>query len=294
MNKGFKVIGVDNFVTGSENNIELLSKNSQFVFMEHDVSKPIQIAEKVDYVFDMACPASPTDFERLRMEILLACSFGTFNLLSLAKEKNALFLFSSSSEVYGDPLENPQIESYRGNVNTLGLRSIYDEGKRYGESMTMTFHREYDLRTRIVRIFNTYGERMRANDGRAIPTFINQAIRNEDISIFGDGSQTRSPQYVSDLVNGILALAQSEVIEPVNIGNPTEMTMVALAALIIQLTESDSKIVSTAPLPEDDPKLRRPDISRARRLLNWVPQVSPELGLKRTIGWFREQRDSEI
>ena len=285
---GLCVVGVDNFVTGSQKNIQHLSRDSQFSFVEHDVSRPLSIPGKVEYIFDFACPASPTDFDRLKMEILLAGSLGTFNLLSLANEKHARFLFSSSSEVYGDPEKSPQEESYRGNVNTLGIRAIYDEGKRYGESMVMTFHRKYGLETRIVRIFNTYGEQMRKDDGRAIPTFINQALLNEDITIFGAGLQTRSPQYISDLIAGILALTKSDVVEPVNIGNPVEMSMIELSKLIIRLADSKSKLVFNNPLPQDDPLRRLPDISRAKRLLAWIPHVSPETGLKRTIEWFRE------
>lgn len=289
LKKGKKVIGVDNFVTGSANNIQLLSNYNNFSFIEHNIATPLDISEKIDFVYDFACPASPTDFEKLRMQILYAGCFGTYFLLELAREHNSTFVLSSSSEVYGDALENPQQEEYTGNVNTLGVRSIYDEGKRYGESMAMTFHREYGLRTRIVRIFNTFGERMRANDGRAIPTFINQAIRNEDITIFGDGHQTRSPQYVSDLVNGVIKLAKSEVTLPVNMGNPTEMSMLDLAETIIRLAKSKSKLIFDKPLPEHDPKVRCPDIKRAKKLIDWEPKVDVEDGLLRTIEWFRKE-----
>jgi dTDP-glucose 4,6-dehydratase len=287
LHKGINVIGVDNFVTGSEDNVEILSKNEDFEFIRHDISTPLPDVGQVNYVYDMACPASPTDFDRLKMEILLAGSLGVYNLLEYSKDHNAQFVFSSSSEVYGDPLENPQKESYRGNVNTLGIRAIYDEGKRYGEAMTMTYNRKYDLDTRIVRIFNTYGERMRSDDGRAIPTFISQAVQNKNITVFGDGSQTRSPQYVSDLVTGIIALSESNIEEPVNIGNPAEMTLTELAQLIISLANSKSKIQYIPLIPEDDPKKRKPDITRAKKILNWEPIVTPQVGLLRTIEWFK-------
>lgn len=283
-----RVIGLDNFVTGSHANIELLKKYEQFSFHEHDISQPITIAEPVQYVMDMACPASPTDFARLRMAILKACNHGTYNLLELARQKQATFVFSSTSEVYGDPLEHPQKEDYRGNVNPIGPRSIYDEGKRFGEAMCMAFTREYDLKTRIVRIFNTYGERMRPDDGRAIPTFIHQALTNQDITVFGDGTQTRSPQYVSDLVRGILSLAVSDVAVPVNMGNPGELSIQKLAEMIVTMTGSQSRIIEAQPLPEDDPKVRQPDISRAKALLGWEPEVSLEAGLKTTIAWFKQ------
>lgn len=290
LDRGLKVIGVDNFVTGAKNNVEYLSKDPNYDFIEQDIAEELKYPDNVDYVFDLACPASPTDFENLNLEILMANTFGVYNLLKFAVEKNATFLFSSTSEVYGDPEVSPQSEDYRGNVSTTGIRSIYDEGKRHGEAMVMTFNRRYSLDSRIVRIFNTYGERMRADDGRAIPTFINQAINNEDITIFGDGTQTRSPQYVSDLVTGILKLTESEIITPVNIGNPVEMTMIELAGLIIQVVGSESKLNFSAPLPEDDPKRRLPDISLAQKELGWNPKVSPEVGLKKTAEWFRTNK----
>jgi len=221
------------------------------------------------------------------MQILAAGCFGTYYLLELARSKKAGFVFASSSEVYGDPLENPQREDYWGNVNTTGKRSIYDEGKRFSESMVTAFHKEYGLDIRIVRIFNTYGERMQADDGRAIPTFISQAILNEKITIFGDGSHTRSPQYISDLVGGILALVDNAVVEPVNIGNPIEMTILELALLIVKLADSKSEIAFTGADPEDDPKVRKPDITKAKILLNWSPNVTPEEGLSKTIQWFK-------
>jgi len=259
----------------------------EFQFIQHDIKEPLELPDKIDAVYDFACPASPIDFDRLKMTILEANSLGIYNLLQLAKANSATFVFSSSSEVYGDAEVNPQPEDYSGNVNTTGIRAIYDEGKRFGESMVMTFHRAYGLPTRIVRIFNTYGERMRADDGRAIPTFINQALRNADITIFGDGSQTRSPQYISDLVNGILKLTRSNVVQPVNIGNPYEMTMIELATKIIELTDSGSKLVYQSLPHEHDPKVRKPDISRATDLLGWSPEVTFDTGMKRTIEWFR-------
>lgn len=288
----YRVIGIDNFITGSENNISYLSKFPEFEFIQHDIKEPIALKEKVDAVFDFACPASPTDFDVLKTNILEANSLGIYQLLQLARANDALFVFSSSSEVYGDALENPQNEEYNGNVNTTGMRAIYDEGKRFGESMVMTFNRAYGLPTRIVRIFNTYGERMRANDGRAIPTFINQALLGEDITIFGDGNQTRSPQYISDLLDGILKLSKSNIDSPVNIGNPDEMTMNELASRIVQLTDSGSKIIYK-PLPHmHDPKVRRPDINKAKELLGWEPKVDFETGMKKTIDWFRVQASS--
>ncbi len=284
---GYKVIGIDNFVTGSTENITYLSQFPEFEFIEHDIKEPLNIPEKIDAIYDFACPASPTDFDRLKMAILEANSLGIYHLLELAKTNNATFVFSSSSEVYGDAEISPQAEDYTGNVNTTGIRAIYDEGKRFGESMVMTFHRAYGLPTRIVRIFNTYGERMRADDGRAIPTFINQALLNAEITIFGDGSQTRSPQYVSDLVDGIMKLAKSNIVTPTNIGNPDEMTMIELAQKIIALTDSGSKLVFQ-PLPHmHDPKMRKPDITKAMRELGWSPQVPFGVGMQKTIDWFR-------
>lgn len=287
LEKGEKVIGVDNLITGSRENIERLQNNSNFSFIHYDIADPLQISEAINFVYNFACPASPTDFEKLRIPILRACCFGTYNLLELARVKRARYIFASTSEVYGNQLEHPQKEDHRGNVNITGIRSVYDEGKRYGETMLNVFNREYGVETRTVRVFNTYGEYMRPDDGRAIPTFITQALRGEDMTIFGEGSQTRSIQYISDLVRGVLLLAESEVTLPVNIGNPAEVTMIELSTMIKRLSGSKSKIVQSMPLPEDDPLVRRPDISRAKRLLGWEPKVSPEDGLKRTINWFR-------
>ncbi|HLL61247.1 MAG TPA: UDP-glucuronic acid decarboxylase family protein [Candidatus Nitrosocosmicus sp.] len=283
----YKVIGVDNFITGSQENIDYLNEFPNFTFIEQDINEPFELNQKIDYIYDFACPASPVDFTRLKILIGKVCSIGTLNLLELAKRNDSIFLFASTSEVYGDPLENPQKESYTGNVNIIGPRGIYDEGKRFSESLIMAFHREYKLKTRIVRIFNTYGERMRANDGRVIPNFITQALKNEDITVQGDGSQTRSIQYVSDLIDGILKLAQSNITEPINIGNPIEMTIKELAEKIIKMTNSTSQL-KYLPLPEDDPKLRCPDITKARELLGWEPKISPDEGLQRTIEWFRK------
>lgn len=281
-----KIIGVDNFISGSKKNIELLSKIPQFEFIEKDICNLDEIDGEIDYLFNFACPASPIDFEKLRIDIVRTGSIGDFKMLELAHIKKATYIYASSSEVYGDASVNPQYEEYNGNVNINGIRSVYDENKRFGETMTMAFYREYALKTHIVRIFNTYGERMRHDDGRSTPTFIDQAIRNQDITIFGDGSQTRSPQYVSDLIAGILKLAVSDVTIPVNIGNPHELTMNELAHKIIEMTGSSSKIIYK-PLPEHDPKLRKPDISRAKKLLGWEPKVSLDEGLRKTIEWFK-------
>ncbi|MEK7170389.1 MAG: NAD-dependent epimerase/dehydratase family protein [Patescibacteria group bacterium] len=290
LKRGERVIGVDNMIRGSRENVDRLKKNPAFVFREHDIAEPLDLGkEKLQFIYNFACPASPTDMERLRMSILRVCCFGSYHLLELARKKRARYIFASTSEVYGNPLEHPQKETYYGNVNITGIRAVYDEGKRYGETMLTVFHHEYGVETRTVRIFNTYGEYMRHDDGRAIPAFITQALRNEDMTIFGDGLQTRSIQYVSDLVRGILLLADSDVTLPVNIGNPYEITMFELAALIKRLAGSTSRIVQTQPLPEDDPLVRRPDISRAKHLLNWEPLVAPQDGLKRTIEWFRKR-----
>lgn len=287
LQRGEKVIGVDSLITGSEENVERLHDNPNFTFVRHDVAEPLQINEDIHFIYNFACPASPTDLERLRIPILRVCTLGSYNLLELARARKARYIFASTSEVYGNPLKHPQKEDYHGNVNITGVRAVYDEGKRFGETMLTVYNREYGVETRTVRIFNTYGEYMRADDGRAIPTFIAQALRNEDMTIFGEGSQTRSIQYVSDLIRGVLLLAESDTTLPINIGNPAEVTMVELAAMIKHLSGSKSRIVQAKPLPEDDPLVRRPDISRAKHLLGWEPQVPPEEGLKRTIEWFR-------
>jgi len=284
ISQGHSVICVDNLITGRTANIEHLLKNSKFEFREHDVTEPIRIDGRVDYVLHFASPASPVDFERLSLEILRVGSLGTLNLLELAINKKAKFLLASTSEVYGDATVNPQSESYWGNVNPIGIRSVYDEAKRFAEASTMAYHRK-GLDTRIARIFNTYGPRMRKDDGRVVSTFVVQALSNQPLTIFGDGSQTRSFCYVSDLVAGIYKLMLADIHEPVNLGNPEEMPILELARQVLKISRSKSQIVKR-PLPENDPKLRRPDIGRAQKLLGWSPKVSLSEGLARTIDWF--------
>lgn len=286
--KGHKVICIDNFITGNINNIRHLLENPRFKLIEHDVTKYIEVKEKVDYVLHFASPASPADYIKYPIQTLKVGALGTHNALGLAKKKGAIFMLASTSEVYGDPLVHPQKENYWGNVNPIGTRGVYDEAKRFAEAMTLAYHRYHNLNTRIVRIFNTYGERMRINDGRAIPNFIYQALKGKNISVYGNGKQTRSFCYISDLVNGILKLLKKNYHLPVNLGNPNEMTLLELAKLIITLTGSKSKIVFKK-LPEDDPKVRRPDISLAKKLLKWEPRVPLEEGLKRTIEYFRKE-----
>lgn len=287
LNKGFEVICMDNLLTGDIKNIEHLFSNENFVFIKQDVTNYIHVPGKIDYVLHFASPASPIDYNNLPIQTLKVGALGTHKTLGLAKEKKARFLLASTSEVYGDPLVHPQNEDYWGNVNPIGPRGVYDEAKRFAEAMTMAYNRYHKVETRIVRIFNTYGPKMRINDGRAIPTFISQALKGEDITAFGDGSQTRSFCYVSDLVEGIFRLLMSDYHYPVNIGNPNEMTITQLAEKIIQMTNSKSKIVYK-PLPEDDPKVRQPDITRARTILGWEPKISLEEGLKNTIEYFRK------
>jgi dTDP-glucose 4,6-dehydratase len=288
LDQGHTVIGVDNFVTGSHNNIDILSKNPQFHFIHHDITIPLSVKEKIHTIYDLACPASPIDFKKLSVEIIKVNSYGVYNLLELAQEKGAVFLFSSTSEVYGDPTESPQKETYNGNVNINGTRSVYDEGKRFAESMIMAFYRKYNAKTRIARIFNTYGENMRIDDGRIIPAFVSQALQNKDITILSDGKQTRCLQYISDLINGLTRLANSNVSTPVNLGNPHEMTVQQIAEVILQLTNSKSKI-TYHPKAENDPLQRLPDISKAQQLLDWKPQIDLESGLNKTISWFKTQ-----
>jgi dTDP-glucose 4,6-dehydratase len=283
--RGHRVIALDNFVTGTVENIDHLSGNRSFKFVHQDVTEYIFLHEPVDYVWHFASPASPIDYLELPIQTLKVGSLGTHKALGLAKYKNARFLLTSTSEIYGDPLVHPQTEDYWGNVNTIGPRGCYDESKRFAEAMAMAYHREHNVETRIVRIFNTYGPRMRLNDGRVVPTFLWQALKNKPITVFGDGKQTRSFCYCSDLIEGIYRLMMSEHSEPVNIGNPTEMTMLEFAEEIIRLTGSRSKIVHK-PLPQDDPKQRQPDITRARKWLKWEPKVDLREGLKKTIGWF--------
>jgi len=280
------VVGVDNFITGSRDNLEPVAHHPRFDFIEQDVTGYIRLAGALDWVLHFASPASPRDYLELPIQTLKVGALGTHNALGLAKATGARFLLASTSEVYGDPLMHPQREDYWGNVNPIGPRGVYDEAKRFAEAMTMAYHRVHGLDARIVRIFNTYGPRMRLTDGRAIPTFVRQALRHEPLTVFGDGSQTRSFTYVSDLVEGIWALMQAPVNEPVNIGNPREMTLLQLAKQIAQMSGSRSEIVYR-PLPTDDPKVRQPDIGKARRLLGWEPKVEVEDGLRRTIDWCR-------
>jgi dTDP-glucose 4,6-dehydratase len=284
---GFSVLGMDNFITGDATNVEHLT-GRDFVLVKHDVTNFINIEGPIDWIFHFASPASPIDYLRVPIQTLKVGSLGTHNALGLAKAKRARFLIASTSEVYGDPLVHPQREDYWGNVNPVGPRGVYDEAKRFAEAITMAYHRVHGIETRIVRIFNTYGPRMRVEDGRAIPAFLSQALRNEDVTVFGDGSQTRSLCFVSDLVEGIFRLMSSEVSDPVNIGNPHEMTIHQLAETIIALTGSKSRIVSR-PLPVDDPKVRQPDITRARTLLGWEPKVPLAKGLEVTLAYFRKK-----
>jgi dTDP-glucose 4,6-dehydratase len=278
---GHRVICVDNLETGSLQNVEHLRSDS-FLFVNHDITEHLEIAEPVDVVYHLASPASPIDYLRLPLATLKVGSYGTHNALGLAKWKRARFLLASTSEVYGDPLIHPQPETYWGNVNPIGPRGVYDEAKRYAEALTMAYHRQQGVDTCIVRIFNTYGARMRPHDGRAVPTFIRQALANEPLTVFGDGSQTRSFCYADDLIRGLVALAESGEHLPVNIGNPAEYTLVELAQKVIEVTGATSEIVFEA-LPVDDPKVRQPDITRARQLLGWEPQVSLEDGLRRML-----------
>ena len=281
VNEGNRVICVDNLETGSLQNVEHL-RGDEFLFFNHDVTRHLEIEEPVDAVYHLASPASPIDYLRLPLATLKVGSYGTHNALGLAKWKRARFLLASTSEVYGDPLIHPQPETYWGNVNPIGPRGVYDEAKRYAEALTMAYHRQQGVDTCIVRIFNTYGTRMRPYDGRAIPTFVRQALANEPLTVFGDGSQTRSFCYVDDLVRGLMLLARSGEHLPVNIGNPSEYTLTELAQKVVEVTGATSEIVFEA-LPVDDPKVRQPDITRARQLLGWEPQISLEDGLRRML-----------
>jgi len=287
LDRGVSVVGMDNLLTGDLTNIQHLT-GRDFVFVRHDVTNYINLEGPLDWIFHFASPASPIDYLRVPIQTLKVGSLGTHNSLGLAKAKKARFLLASTSEVYGDPLVHPQREDYWGNVNPVGPRGVYDEAKRFAEAMTMAYHRVHGVETRIVRIFNTYGERMRLDDGRAIPAFFTQALRGEDVTVFGDGSQTRSLCYVSDLVDGIFRLMSSDVSDPVNVGNPHELTIRQLAEKVIALTGSRSRIV-TRPLPVDDPKIRQPDITRARKLLGWEPRVTLDEGLPRTLEYFRKK-----
>ncbi|MEN3336449.1 MAG: dTDP-glucose 4,6-dehydratase [Acidobacteriota bacterium] len=285
LDRGHSVVGIDNLLTGDTANIAHLA-NRDFVFIKHDVTNYINVPGPVDAVLHWASPASPIDYLELPIPTLKVGALGTHKALGLAKAKNARFVIASTSEVYGDPLEHPQKESYWGNVNPVGPRGVYDEAKRFAEAMTTAYHRYHGLDAKIVRIFNTYGPRMRLRDGRAVPAFMSQALTGEDVTIFGSGQQTRSFCYVTDLVDGIIRLMESNVNDPVNIGNPQEMTIEDIARAIIRLTGSKSKLVYR-PLPEDDPKVRQPDITRARTLLGWNPKVSLEEGLTKTLEYFR-------
>lgn len=284
--RGHKVIGIDNFVTGSVDNISHLSGNQNFRFIQQDVTEFIFLHEPVDYVWHFASPASPIDYLELPIQTLKVGSLGTHKALGLAKHKGARFLIASTSEIYGDPLVHPQTEEYWGNVNTIGPRGCYDEAKRFAEALTMAYHREHHVETRIVRIFNTYGPRMRLNDGRVVPAFLSQALLGKPMTIFGEGKQTRSFCYCSDLIEGIYRLMMSETALPVNIGNPREMTMLEFAEAVKKVTGSKSKI-AFKPLPQDDPKQRQPDITRARKILGWEPKVTLERGLAETIEYFK-------
>ncbi|MFL5343286.1 MAG: UDP-glucuronic acid decarboxylase family protein [Hyalangium sp.] len=282
-----EVISLDNFITGDPRNVAELQMLGDFLSVRHDVTDPIRIAGPVDYVFNLASPASPIDYAQLPIETLRVGALGTENGLRLAREKGAVFLQASTSEIYGDPFVHPQREDYWGNVNPIGPRSVYDEAKRYGEAIVMAYHRTYGVRTRLARIFNTYGPRMRLADGRVVPAFVGQALRGEDFTVFGDGSQTRSFCYVRDLIDGLARLALSNVTEPVNLGNPREMTILEFAEAVRAAAGGGGRILFT-PLPKDDPKQRRPDITRARTLLGWEPRVSLEEGLVETLAWFRK------
>lgn len=289
LRKEHEVVCLDNLITGTIKNIAHLADRGNFHFIKHDVTEYIFVDGAVDYVLHFASPASPIDYMQLPIQTLKVGGLGTHKALGVAKAKKAKFLLASTSEVYGDPLVNPQVEEYWGNVNPIGPRSCYDESKRFAEALSMAYRRHHGIDTRIVRIFNTYGPRMRRDDGRVIPAFINQALKGEEITIFGDGKQTRSFCYVSDLIEGIYRLMGAQIHTPVNLGSPSEMTMAELAQKIIELTKSKSKTVYK-PLPQDDPKKRRPDISKARELLNWEPSVELEEGLEKTIEYFKGGR----
>jgi len=290
LTEGHQVVAMDNLLTGDVANIAQHRSNPHFEFIYHNVSQHIHVTGPLDWVLHFASPASPIDYLQLPIPTLKVGALGTHNALGLAKDKKAKFMLASTSEVYGDPLVHPQPEDYWGNVNPIGPRGVYDEAKRYAESITMAYHRCHGLDTRIVRIFNTYGPRNRINDGRVVPTFINQALNGEPLTVFGQGQQTRSFQYVADLVAGVQRLMEADFNLPVNIGNPVEMTILEFAKLILRLTGSQSQI-AYRPLPEDDPKSRRPDISRAHQVLGWEPKVAVEDGLRRTIEWYRTLKE---
>ncbi|NDB95243.1 MAG: SDR family oxidoreductase [Verrucomicrobia bacterium] len=291
LREGHEVLAIDNLLTGNERNLDHLRSEKKFRFLRHDVTQFIAVEGPVDFVFHFASPASPIDYLELPIQTLKVGSLGTHNALGLAKAKGATFLLASTSECYGDPLVHPQKEEYWGNVNPIGPRGVYDEAKRFAEAMTMAYHRFHGVNTKIVRIFNTYGPRMRLRDGRVVPAFVGQALRGEPLTIFGEGKQTRSFCFVSDLIEGIYRLSKADFHEPVNIGNPMELTILEFAERIRSITGSKSEIVKK-PLPVDDPQQRRPDISRAKKILGWEPRVSLEDGLKETIRWFQANLDS--
>lgn len=287
LKEGYEVIAMDNLLTGNIKNIEHLFPEKDFQFYHHDITKFVHVPGKIDYILHFASPASPIDYLKMPIQTLKVGALGTHNLLGLAKAKNARILVASTSEVYGDPLVHPQTEEYWGNVNPIGPRGVYDEAKRFMESITMAYHNYHNVETRIIRIFNTYGPRMRLDDGRALPTFMSQALKGEDITVYGDGSQTRSFCYVDDLVDGIYRLLLSDYHKPVNIGNPSEITLLQFAEEVQKLVGTNSKIVFE-PLPQDDPKQRQPDITKAKELLGWSPKVDRHEGLKRTLEYFKE------
>ena len=289
--RGHKVICVDNLITGRRINLKRIWKHKNFEFIEHDITEPFFIEDKIDYIYHLASPASPKDYLEHPIHTLKVGALGTYHMLGLAKHQGARFLLASTSEVYGDPKVNPQPEEYWGNVNPIGPRGVYDEAKRYAEAITMAYHRSHNVDTRIARIFNTFGPRMRLDDGRAVPNFIGQALRGEPITVYGDGSQTRSFCFVSDLVEAIYRLMMSEYDLPMNLGNPEELSILAFAKLIKKLCESDSEIVYEQ-LPQDDPMQRKPDINKAKNILKWEPKVGLEEGLKMTIEWFVENGEN--
>ena len=293
IDEGFRVVGMDNFITGDRDNIQHLFEHPNFQLIEHDVTVHIDIQEPVDYILHFASPASPIDYLKIPIQTLKVGSLGTHNLLGLAKAKKARILIASTSEIYGDPLVHPQSEDYYGNVNSIGPRGVYDEAKRFQEAITMAYHRFHGLETRIARIFNTYGPRMRLNDGRAIPAFMGQALRGEDLTVFGDGLQTRSFCYVDDLIEGIYRLLFSDFSYPVNLGNPDEISIQDFALEILKLTNSNQKICFK-PLPKDDPLKRQPDIKLAKKVLNWQPQISRQEGMKMTVSFFQNVSDKQL
>ncbi len=288
LEEGYAVVCMDNLITGNIKNIEHLFGNPDFQYIQYDITNYVHVPGNLDYILHFASPASPIDYLQLPIQTLKVGSLGTHKILGLAKEKGATVLIASTSEVYGDPLVHPQKEDYWGNVNPVGPRGVYDEAKRFMEAMTMAYHRYHGVPVRIVRIFNTYGPRMRINDGRALPNFISQALTGKPLTVYGDGSQTRSFCYIDDLIEGIYRLMMSDEVNPVNLGNPEEITILEVAKEVIELTNSSSKI-EFKPLPQDDPKVRQPDISKAKKLLNWEPKVPRKEGLKKTIEYFRKE-----